>query len=255
LTGWPWAVWFRGSNIIVDSGKIENLKSSYRNAVGIYEKNVVISNFEIRDVEAPRSCDVGFRSVNVEVRDGKIEDVRGTVKTYGIYDGTMDVFEIEVTIKALDGNNLIRDVEVSGCAHGVHLRDTDGNTVRNCYIHDNEHGIYLNNSSYNTIERNIIENNTLRDTGIHIESGPYNEIHENCFINNEPQAYDNGTNNNWKRNYWDPHPPNYSIPGTAGAKDYDPLPYCPHFTKVPALNIFGLIILVSSILAIAVGRS
>lgn len=157
--------------------------------------------------------------MNVKVRDGKIENV-----TYGIRDRMMYEFEIEVTIKALSGNNLVRDVEVSGCTYNVHLRDTDGNNVRDCYI--------LENSNYNTIERNIIENNTLKDTEIHIESGSYNEIYENCLINNEPQAYDNGVNNNWNRNYWDPHTPNYSIPGTAGAKDY--LPYCPHFTKVPA---------------------
>ena len=89
------------------------------------------------------------------------------------------------------------------------------------------------------------------DTGIHISSGSNNnEIHENCFINNEPQAYDDGENNNWDRNYWDP--PIDVIPGSAGSKDCDPLPYCPCIPKVPTLNVFGLAILTISLIVVGI---
>jgi hypothetical protein len=53
--------------------------------------------------------------------------------------------------------------------------------------------------------------------------------------NNEPQAWDDGTDNNWIGNYWSPPPggsSNYIIPGTTGSEDKDPLDECP--VKQPA---------------------
>ena len=55
-------------------------------------------------------------------------------------------------------------------------------------------------------------------------------IPENCFIDNEPQAWDDGTDNNWIGNYWSPPSggsSNYIIPGAAGSEDKDPLDECP----------------------------
>ncbi|RZB29417.1 MAG: hypothetical protein AEth_01234 [Candidatus Argoarchaeum ethanivorans] len=77
----------------------------------------------------------------------------------------------------------------------------------------------------------MIVNNSGGGTGAHVtvESND-NEIHENCFIDNEPQAMDNGTNNNWTGNYWFPPPGgigDYTISGSAGSEDADPLDDCP----------------------------
>ena len=71
--------------------------------------------------------------------------------------------------------------------------------------------------SNNTIEGDIIRNNTI--VGVRIDSGAINtEIHENCFICNEPQAWDDGTDNNWTSNYWSSLlTGNYTIPGAAGS--------------------------------------
>ena len=204
--------------------------------ISIWRSNGYVRNFRIHDLNAPSSAGVVYEEANVEIRDGKIWDLYG--ESYGIYDGIMSNEKIPtisrstsivetdtVRIQVFTSGSLIDDVEIFNCLYGIYLNDSKWNKIRNCYIHDNGHGIYLYNSSYNTIERNIIENNMLVDTGTHIKSGSYNEIHENCFINNYPQAYDDGSNNNWDRNYWDP--PIDTIPGSANSRDNDPLPYCP----------------------------
>ena len=267
LTGWSWAIWLEGSNIIVDNGVIEDLMSTYEDVAGIVilGSNGLVRNFRIHNLTAPTSVGVyGGNISNVEIRDGKIWNLQG--ESYGIYDGIMSNEKIPtisrstgivetdtIRIQLLGNNNLIDNVEIFNCLYGIVFGVSNTNKIRNCYIHDNGHGIYLYSSSYNTIERNIIENNTLADTGIYISSGSNdNEIHENCFINNYPQAYDDGSNNNWDRNYWDP--PIDTIPGSANSRDNDPLPYCPCFPKVPMLNTLSLAILVISLVTVALLR-
>ena len=108
------------------------------------------------------------------------------------------------------------------------------NNASNCVIKNNSitncgQGILIASGSNNTIERNIIR--AILYSGVRLESGAINTgIHENCFIDNEPQAGDDGTDNNWIGNYWSPPPggpSNYIIPGAAGSEDNDPLDECP----------------------------
>ena len=126
-------------------------------------------------------------------------------------------------------------------------------TISNNEITDNEHGIWLYNSSYNKIVKNMIVNNTEWDTGVHLDEGSsYNEIHTNCFYNNTPQAMDNGMGNTWDGNYWSPPPGgpgDFTIPGTAGSEDHNPLTDCPLQpvpvpVPVPEFNVIGLLALI-----------
>ena len=126
-------------------------------------------------------------------------------------------------------NSTIMNISVMGncSAIGIAVFNSSGNAISNGEITNCEHGILIASGSNNTIESNIIRNNTI--IGVCIDSGGINTgIHENCFIDNEPQAIDDGTDNNWTSNYWSPMPGgNYTIPGAAGSEDSDPLDECP----------------------------
>lgn len=149
--------------------------------------------------------------------------------------------------------------------YGVHIiSNSDNNSILDGEIRDNDHGVWIgDNSDNNTIVRNMIVNNTVH-TGVHLtETANYTEIHENCFYDNVPQAMDNGTHNNWTGNYWSPPPGgqgDYTIPGSAGSKDDNPLPDCPLKptpTPVPAFSTVGLLALIgvlSVVLAVATLR-
>jgi len=126
-------------------------------------------------------------------------------------------------------NSSIMNISVMGncSAIGIAVFNTSGTAISNGEITNCEHGIFIASGSNNRIKGNIIRNNTI--VGVCIDSGAINtEIHENCFVNNEPQAIDDGTGNNWTSNYWSPMPGgNYTIPGAAESEDSDPLDECP----------------------------
>jgi len=133
-------------------------------------------------------------------------------------------------------------------------------TISNNEITDNWHGIWLDDSSYNTILKNKIARNSEIGTGLHLDEGSnYNKIHTNCFINNTPQAIDNGTGNIFYGNFWSDYvPPGpYNISGTANNADNNPLDECPLGkppappARVPALTPIGLIALVGLLSVIA----
>ena len=109
------------------------------------------------------------------------------------------------------------------------------NTISNC-----SDGIYFDGVESATIERNMIVDNGVPPSGVHLDDGSnYNEIHENCFYDNEPQAYDDGTDNDWDGNYWDPLPGggDYNISGSAESEDTGPLDVCPLTEPPAALNL------------------
>jgi hypothetical protein len=108
------------------------------------------------------------------------------------------------------------------------------NNASNCVIISNRImniTTTVNYSAVGRIEGNKIRNNTVDGTGVRLESGVINTgIHENCFIDNVPQAWDDGTYNNWVNNFWSQPPGgtgNYTIPGAAGSADTYPLDVCP----------------------------
>jgi parallel beta-helix repeat protein len=119
----------------------------------------------------------------------------------------------------------------NGGLHGIGIY-ADNAMISDNEINDNQHGIWVESDS-NEILRNMIARNSVPtpDTGVHLtEFANNNEIHKNCFYDNFPQAIDNGIDNNWDGNYWSPPPGgpgDYTIPGTAGSEDTNPLPECP----------------------------
>jgi len=150
---------------------------------------------------------------------------------------------------------------IYGNKYGIYLTRTWDNIITENEIRDNREGIWLINSSNNTIERNKIVNNTGWDTGVHITEGSDgNKIHWNCFIDNVPQAWDDGHDNNWDYNFWSDYPQwgEYNISGAAGSKDHHTLRECggsPQPAAVPALTPLGIIALVgllSVVLAVSI---
>jgi hypothetical protein len=120
---------------------------------------------------------------------------------------------------------------VNDSAVGIAIYNSSGNEIQNGEVINCGQGIWIASGSENGIEGNIIQDNTMGDTGVRLETGVINtEIHENCFIDNVPQAWDDGTDNNWVSNFWSQPPGgtgNYTIPGAAGSADTDHLDVCP----------------------------
>ena len=87
-----------------------------------------------------------------------------------------------------------------------------------------------------------------------------NEVHENCFIENVPQAFDDGMNNNWDGNFWSELPLQgatyLGIQGSAGSKDYYTLKRCPRKgvggAQVPAFTPMGMVLLIGLLSLLAV---
>ena len=171
------------------------------------------------------------------------------------------------------GRAFIQYNTIEGCGEAgidmyMDIYEASGATVDigNAIISDNNisnngHGIDLDCFCNCTIIRNMIRNNTEGETGVHLTvSSNDNEIHDNCFYDNDPQARDDGTGNNWDGNYWSDYRVEggvYNISGTAGSKDYSTLGSCPLMpkpkpAKVPALTTMGIIILIGSVSILAV---
>jgi hypothetical protein len=101
----------------------------------------------------------------------------------------------------------------------------------------------------------MIENNTGTPTGAHIDADSNdNEIHYNCFIDNVPQAWDDGAHNNWDYNFWSDLPVRgsvYPIQGSALSQDTYTLSECPSDRQpekqVPTLTPIGMILLIACI--------
>ena len=114
---------------------------------------------------------------------------------------------------------------------GIYMNNASNCVIKNNRIINYGQRILIVSGCSNIIEENIIRDNAIAGAGVRIERSATNTgIHENCFIDNVPQAWDDGTANNWIGNYWSPPPGgqgNYIIPGAAGSEDKDPLDECP----------------------------
>lgn len=126
-------------------------------------------------------------------------------------------------------NNLTNNTATANANAGIQLDEySSRNVLARNTVAENAHGILLTTASTNEIKGNLLVNNT-GETGVHLdENSTDNVIHSNCFINNDPQAVDSGTDNRWSGNYWsDLAPPGrYAISGTAESEDCQPLPCC-----------------------------
>lgn len=169
-----------------------------------------------------------------------------------------------ISIDRSNNNALINNNCSSNDYDGIYLYSSSNNALddNNCSSNHND-GIslsYLSNS--NEIAWNEVSNNG--GCGVNISSGSNNRIFDNAFIGNNgatgtynashAQARDDGTHNLWNYTYvysWD-EPGNYwsdwttpdvvspqnivdypyIIAGSAGAKDYYPLPYNPRYIGI-----------------------
>jgi nitrous oxidase accessory protein NosD len=192
------------------------------------------------------ACGMTMQAGNATFNDTSIRDVYGYNSASGI--------EMSVAGNANFDPTVIDNVTaVNGDAHGIWMYVINA-VISNGEIKNSGHGIWVEYSENTTITGIMIINNTEMDTGVHLTADTNNtEIHGNCFYDNEPQAWDNGTNNNWTGNYWsDWTPPGpYNISGTAKSKDNDPLDECPLKkppvpapVRVPGLTPIGMITLV-----------
>ncbi|MFX1557664.1 MAG: nitrous oxide reductase family maturation protein NosD [Promethearchaeota archaeon] len=139
---------------------------------------------------------------------------------------------------------------------GIYFSYGDYNTISENTIINNVHGIYSYanwdyESEYNTISRNLIRNNS----GWGLFLADYvnlNDIFQNCFIDNNGNAYGDGSNNNWdngiKGNYWSDYTGSdsnndgigdtpHDIIGPAGSQDNFPLMKCPISGGFPILFV------------------
>jgi len=181
---------------------------------------------------------------------------------FGAY-GTVATNYAGITSQSSSNNSILKNT-VSDNNFGIYLSSAQWETITENEIKDNGHGIQVVQSDNNTIERNMLVNNKgfAAPSGVILDSGSdYNKHHGNCFYYNGNellQAEDNGLQNNFDRNYWEPPPgltlgDPYLITGTAMNRDHDPLTYCPLCAvEAPAHTSTGLIALVGLLSALAV---
>nr|CBH39402.1 hypothetical secreted protein, containing PEGA domains [uncultured archaeon]CBH39889.1 hypothetical secreted protein, containing PEGA domains [uncultured archaeon] len=171
----------------------------------------------------------GYRdwSTNLQVRAGETSDVAAIMipsfTQAGIYMNNASNCVIK--------NNKIINITATGDSVGIAVCNSVGNKIQGGEIINCGQGLLIVSGWSNIIEENIIRDNTIAGAGVRIErSATTTGICENCSIDNVPQAWDDGRDNNWIGNYRSPPPggsSNYIIPGAAGSEDKDPLDECP----------------------------
>jgi len=201
--------------------------------------------------------------------------VNATDLAYGIYLLASDdnAFNCSTTVSYANATNEAYGIFLSGSGdnefynctisnltagnetYGVYVADAStNNTISDGAIRDNNHGIRVENSDSNTVRRNMIVNNTGGATGVNVTDGSDgNKMEGNCFIENMPQAWDDGSQNVWNGNYWSEYtgPGPYNIGGAANSKDDNPLDECPLIAspappapKVPTVTHWGIVAMV-----------
>jgi hypothetical protein len=168
-------------------------------------------------------------STNLQVKAGETSDVDALLIPLPIRAG---IYMNNASNCVIISNRIMNiTTTVNYSAVGIAIYNSLGNEIQNGEIINCGQGIWIASGSENGIEGNIIQDNTIDGTGVRLESGVINtEIHENCFIDNDPQAWDDGADNNWVSNYWSPPPGgtgNYTIPGAARTEDTAPQDVCP----------------------------
>ncbi len=168
-------------------------------------------------------------SADVQVAPGKTAEVDAPLIPRPIRAG---IYMNNASNCVIISNRIVNiTTTVNYSAVGIAIYNSSGNAIQNGAILNCGQGIWIASGSANRIEGNKIWDNSIDGTGVRLESGVINTgIHENCFIDNVPQAWDDGTYNNWVSNFWSQPPGgtgNYTIPGAAGSADTDHLDVCP----------------------------
>ena len=210
----------------------------------------------IRNVKGNMTAGISLIASNSNTFDPtEIEDVNGGYTAAGVY---FNYYSNYNDFSATKVHNISSSLQPEN-SFGFYLMESSSNNVTDGEIFNCARGTRIDSGRYNTIERNIIRDNF--DTGVLLDRDAIDtEIHTNCFINNTPQAMDNGTGNDWTGNYWSDYPVEggtYNISGATGSKDSNTLGECPLGqepptpTQVPALTPIGMLALVCLLSVIA----
>ncbi len=131
----------------------------------------------------------------------------------------------------------VYDNELRNNYYGIHLENAISNEISDNIIDTSTIGIHFYDGDGNIISDNKISNCT--DKGLFCLTGSNNNFfYENYLSDNNVNAEDRGTGNDWNTtivgNYWDDYGGSdldddgigdtpYNVPGTAGAKDHFPI--------------------------------
>jgi len=242
-------------NISFDPTVIERVNASNGAAFGIIAE-IIDSSFTDTTISDIVGYDIAagiymLIAENVSFDPTVIERVNASNgAAFGIFAAIIDSSFTDTTISDIAGNST---------ACGIYMYSAINVSFLTGELTNCGHGVWLVYGDNNRIEGFIIRDNTLFDTGVHLETDASNTtVCRNCFYNNVLQAWDNGTNNIWDGNFWEPEPGEpgdpYLIPGNAGSRDTAPLTYCPcavGAVEVPTATPVGLIALIGLLSAIA----
>ncbi len=222
-------VWVENAteHFVIRNCLVENARGGWP---GIYLENVSNGRVENCTLENNPSGIVIEDSLNIEVVNNDVISNRGfgiflqirgnavlennLVKRNGI-DGVFVGGSLENTSLLVRNNSILKNEKTGVHLHahrnaiiannnisfnngGISMTFSSSNTITNNTIYSNENGgIFLSGMS----NKNLIENNTIRSNygyGVYISTYSENNwIYHNRFVNNQTQAYDNGSN------YWD----------------------------------------------------
>jgi hypothetical protein len=252
------------NNVTFDYTVIERVNAPNGSAAGLYSThNVTNGSFSDTTVSDINGYDSAWgiciwkNFINGSFSDTTVSDIAGNDSAYGIFGVFINSSFSDTKVRDIAGNSsapgvLLLECPVAAIAGGATNTNFTGGEITNC-----GNGIWILSGSENRIEWFNISDNTLFDTGVHLETDTSNTtVFQNCFYNNVLQAWDNGTNNHWDGNYWNPPPGDqvdpYLIPGNASSRDSQPLTYCPICAvEVPVTTPTGILALVGVLAMIA----
>jgi len=246
-------IYMIAENVSFDPTVIERVNASNGEAFGIIAA-IIDSSFTDTTISDIVGYDIAagiymLIAENVSFDPTVIERVNASNgAAFGIIAAIIDSSFTDTTIRDIAGNST---------ACGIYMYSAINVSFLTGELTNCGHGLWLEYGDNNRIEEFIIRDNTLFDTGVHLETDASNTtVCRNCFFNNVLQAWDNGTNNIWIGNFWEPEPGEfatdpYLIPGNALSRDNKPLQYCPLcVVEVPVLTPFGLLALVGLLSAV-----
>jgi parallel beta-helix repeat protein len=207
----------------------------------IFHNNSIYSNGRIgMFLYRATNCTLTSNTVHDNLVNGvHLKDAyNATISNNNIYNHQYGEYSHSSILLDNTSSTLITNNSLFNNDYGINiLNSANNNRITNNTIHNNQqYGIRLEYTSRNTIIHNNVTNNQLY--GILVTYGSNdNTILTNSFINNnggEIQAFDEGTNNGFRYNYWNDWPIQdtnedsiidypYLIDGNINNSDHHPL--------------------------------
>lgn len=199
------------NNLIINNGE-DGLKATDISDT-IFHNNSIYSNGRIgMFLYRATNCTLTSNTVHDNLVNGvHLKDAcNTTISSNNIYNHQYGEYSHRSILLDNTSSTLITNNSLFNNDYGINiLNSANNNKITNNTIHKNQqYGIRLEYTSRNTIVHNNISNNQLH--GILATYGSNdNTIQTNSFTNNnggEIQAFDDGTNNSFRYNYWNDWP-------------------------------------------------